>query len=195
MTPWRRALVLAPLFAAITLGILLTSGRPIFFRQERLGQGKRTFLLVKFRTMVVGADRRQFEYSSEQDPAITRIGRWLRRYSLDELPQLWNILKGYMSLVGPRPMLPILYEQHWTPLVDVRLQVRPGLTGWQQVNGRNSLTWEEMLARDAWYVDHASFWLDLRILWRTIGVVLGGEGLYFRQGSQISPDRRPGESE
>jgi lipopolysaccharide/colanic/teichoic acid biosynthesis glycosyltransferase len=132
--------------------------------------------------MVVGADRQQGEYSAEADPRITRIGRWLRRYSLDELPQLWNIVRGDMSLVGPRPMRPILYEQ-WSPLVDQRLTVRPGLTGWQQVNGRNSLTWEEMVALDAWYVDHASFWLDLKILWRTVGVVLGGKGLYFRSGA------------
>jgi lipopolysaccharide/colanic/teichoic acid biosynthesis glycosyltransferase len=181
------SLLLLPLFAAIALGILLTDGRPIFYQQERLGQDKRRFGLLKFRTMVVDADRQQGEYSAEEDPRITRVGRWLRRYSLDELPQLWNILRGDMSLVGPRPMRPILYEK-WSPLVDKRLTVRPGLTGWQQVNGRNSLTWEEMVALDAWYVDHASLWLDLKILWRTVDVVLGGEGLYFRSG----PSGRPG---
>lgn len=169
-------IVLSPLFALVALWIKLDSRGPVFFRQERVGRGGRPFTILKFRTMVVDADKSGF-YTAENDPRVTRPGRFLRKTSLDELPQLVNILRGDMSIVGPRPTLAYQVEQY-SPDQRRRLEVRPGVTGWAQIHGRNTLTWPERIEYDVWYVDHYSLWLDLRILLATFGVWLRGEGVY-----------------
>ena len=120
---------------------------------------------------------------------LTPLGRWLRSTSLDELPELWNVLRGNMSLVGPRP-LPVAYRDRFTPSEARRMEIRPGLTGWAQINGRNTVDWDERLALDVWYVDHRSLWLDLHILVRTVGVVLGRQGVNA-EGSATMPELRP----
>jgi lipopolysaccharide/colanic/teichoic acid biosynthesis glycosyltransferase len=179
-------LLLIPL-AFISLVILLDSGFPIFFVQERAGQGGRPFKIYKFRTMVQNAEQIGLGvYTEESDPRITRVGRWLRKWSLDELPQLFNVLKGDMSLVGPRPTL--LYQvEKYNERQRKRLLVKPGITGWAQVNGRNSLTWPERIELDVWYVEHWSLWLDLYILFvRTPLVVLRREGVYGQVVDEIS---------
>lgn len=173
-------LLLSPVLLAVALAVKLSSPGPVFYVQERVGRGGRPFRLVKFRTMAVGADRHGTRIH-EADPLITPVGHWLRRFSLDELPQLCNILAGDMSLVGPRPALPRLVER-LSPVERRRLAVRPGLTGWAQVQGRNALPWAERIVLDIWYVDHWSLWLDLQILLRTVAVVLRGAGLYGPNG-------------
>lgn len=169
---------LLPVFLLIAVAIKLDSAGPVFFVQKRVGQLGRLFPMLKFRTMVEGADRiGSGLYVAFDDSRITRVGRFLRRYSLDELPQLLHVLMGQMSLVGPRPALP--YQLNYYSSTDrLRLLVRPGLTGWSQVSGRNLISWPDRLARDAWYVENFSLALDLRILWRTPVVWLSGEGLY-----------------
>jgi len=169
--------VLSPLLLLITAVLLLSSGRPVFFLQERIGLHGRTFRIIKFRTMTRDAERRtQGQWITADNPYVTPIGRFLRKTSLDELPELVNVLKGDMSLVGPRPTLP---EQ--VAAYDVfqrrRLEVRPGITGWAQVNGRNSISWTERIKLDVWYVDHWTPWLDVRILLMTIGQVLRHRGV------------------
>jgi exopolysaccharide biosynthesis polyprenyl glycosylphosphotransferase len=161
-------LVLAsPLLAAAAAAVKLDDGGPVFYRQGRVGQGGRDFDLLKLRTMVVGAEHRGAGWAvDEGDPRITRAGRLLRRVSLDEVPQLWNVLRGDMSLVGPRPTLAYQVERY-TPRQRRRLDVKPGITGWAQVHGRARLPWEERIELDLWYVEHRSFWLDLKILART----------------------------
>jgi lipopolysaccharide/colanic/teichoic acid biosynthesis glycosyltransferase len=171
-------ILLAPLFLVIGLLIRLSSPGPIFFCQERASRGGVPFRILKFRTMYVApAPTRGFQPSD--DPRITRVGRWLRRLSLDELPQLINVMRGEMSLIGPRPAL-VYQIERYDSHQRRRLDVRPGITGWAQVNGRNSLSWEEKIEFDVWYVDHCSLWLDLRILLKTIGAVLDQSGVYFR---------------
>ncbi|MGE0554283.1 MAG: sugar transferase [Gemmatimonadales bacterium] len=165
---------LLPLFLAIALVILLTMGRPIFFRQQRPGRGGRPFTLVKFRTMSVGASRP--EDQRDEARRLTRVGALLRATSLDELPELVNVLRGEMSLVGPRPLL-LEYLPLYTEEQARRHEVRPGITGWAQVHGRNTLPWEERFAMDVWYVDHRSFRLDLRILWLTLAQVARRSGV------------------
>lgn len=155
----------APILAILASAVRLTMGPPIFFRQQRPGRGGKPFTLYKFRTMRLGG--------SSDAERLTRLGRLLRRTSLDELPQLFNVLKGDMSLVGPRPLL-MEYLPLYTAEQARRHEVRPGLTGWAQVKGRNALSWEEKFALDVWYVDNRSFWLDLRILALTVGQVLSG---------------------
>lgn len=153
----------------------------MLFRQQRPGLHGKPFELIKFRTMIVaeaGVDR--------DAQRLTRIGRFLRATSLDELPQLWNVVRGDMSLVGPRPLL-MQYLDRYTDEQARRHLVRPGLTGWAQVNGRNALRWEEKFALDLWYVDHRSFVLDLRILWMTILRVLGRRGV-AADGSATMPE-------
>jgi len=167
---------LAPVFALIALWIKLDSRGPVFFTQSRVGRRGVPFTILKFRTMVVGADKSGF-FTAEADPRVTRCGRFLRATSLDELPQLINILKGEMSVVGPRPTLEYQVAQY-TDHQRRRLDVKPGVTGWAQVNGRNSLGWPERIELDVWYVEHQSFWLDLKIVWRTLFVLLRGEGVY-----------------
>jgi lipopolysaccharide/colanic/teichoic acid biosynthesis glycosyltransferase len=146
----------------------------VFFRQRRVGRGGEEFELLKLRTMVVGAERLGAGYAvSEGDPRITRTGRVLRRLSIDELPQLWNVLRGDMSLVGPRPTLAYQVERY-TPRQRRRLDVPPGITGWAQIHGRASLPWDERIELDVWYVDNRSLWLDLKILARTPLVLFTG---------------------
>jgi sugar transferase EpsL len=167
-------LVTAPLIAGTALAIRLKMGKPVFFRQMRPGYKGEPFQLLKFRTMDDSRDARSS--LSPDGQRLTPLGRFLRRYSLDELPQLWNVLCGDMSLVGPRPLL-VQYTNRYTAEQARRHDVRPGLTGWAQVNGRNSLSWPEKFSLDLWYVDNSSLKLDVRILLRTIRQVLKGEGV------------------
>ncbi len=167
-------LVLAPLIAAIAILVRITMGSPVLFRQVRPGLRTRPFELIKFRTMRdgPGADGRLLS----DDLRITPLGRKLRRTSLDELPELWNILKGDMSLVGPRPLL-VEYLPSYSPEQARRHDVRPGLTGWAQVHGRRLVQMPERFALDVWYVDHWSLALDLRILALTVKEVISGKGI------------------
>ena len=179
--------ILAVPLAVMAILILLDSGRPVLFVQDRAGRNGRPFKIYKFRTMVQNAEEIGLGvFTEENDPRITRVGRWLRKWSLDELPQLFNILKGDMSLVGPRPTL--LYQvEKYDDRQRKRLLVKPGVTGWAQVNGRNSLTWPERIELDVWYVEHWSLWLDLYILFvRTPLVVLRREGVYGQVVDEIS---------
>ena len=167
-------LALAPLLFVLALLVRLRLGGPVWFRQQRPGLGGRPFELIKFRTMT---DRRDAAGALLPDAErMTPFGAWLRSTSLDELPELWNVLRGDMSLVGPRPLL-MRYLDRYTPEQARRHEVRPGLTGWAQVNGRNALTWEQKFELDVWYVDHRSFGLDLKILLRTVGSVLNRSGI------------------
>jgi lipopolysaccharide/colanic/teichoic acid biosynthesis glycosyltransferase len=169
-------LLTAPLWLCIAVWIKLDARGPVLFRQTRVGKGGRLFSILKFRTMVVDAEKSGY-YTAHDDPRITRPGALLRRTSLDELPQLLNILRGEMSVVGPRPTLPYQVAQY-TPRQRRRLAVKPGVTGWAQVNGRNTLSWPQRIELDVWYVEHQSLWLNLRILARTLRVWLRGEGVY-----------------
>ena len=166
--------VLSPVLAVVALVVRARLGAPVHFRQQRAGLDARSFELVKFRTMS-NATSASGELLPD-DQRLTPFGSWLRRTSLDELPELWLVLKGEMSLVGPRP-LPVEYLDRYTPEQARRHEVKPGLTGWAQVNGRNATTWDERLSMDVWYVDNRSFWLDVKILWRTVAVVLRREGI------------------
>jgi lipopolysaccharide/colanic/teichoic acid biosynthesis glycosyltransferase len=171
-------LFLWPIFVLIAVCIKIGSRGPVFFSQERAGFRGRPFQILKFRTMVENAERvGSGLYVSQDDLRITSVGKLLRRLSLDELPQLLHIVTGKMSLVGPRPALPYHLERY-TPGQARRLLMRPGLTGWSQVNGRNLLSWPERIEKDAWYVDHFSLWLDARILLRTFTVWISADGLY-----------------
>jgi lipopolysaccharide/colanic/teichoic acid biosynthesis glycosyltransferase len=172
------AVLTAPLVGLLALLIRLESpGHPIY-RQVRAGQGGESFSIFKLRTMVRGAEFTGAGLAiQEGDDRITRVGAFLRRYSLDELPNLWNVLRGEMSIVGPRPTVPIQVQQY-TPRQRRRLEVKPGITGWAQINGRASLPWSERIELDIWYVEHRSLRLDLRIIARTISLVLSGQGLY-----------------
>lgn len=167
-------LLLWPVLLAIALGVRLTLGRPVFFLQQRPGLGGRPFWIVKFRTMGDAVDAHGQPLPDEL--RLTRFGRFLRATSLDELPELWNVLKGEMSLVGPRPLL-MDYLPLYTPEQARRHEVKPGLTGWAQVNGRNAISWDEKFRHDVWYVDHQSHWLDLKILALTLVKVLRAEGI------------------
>jgi len=168
-------LVLAlPLMLFIAASVRISMGAPVFFRQQRPGINGRPFMLAKFRTM---RSARSGEDSAAYDgQRITRIGRLLRAASLDELPTLWNVLRGDMSLVGPRPLL-MQYLGRYTPEQARRHDVKPGITGWAQINGRNALTWEEKFAFDVWYVDNRSLRLDMKILVLTALKVLKREGI------------------
>jgi len=168
----------APLVAVLVVAIRLESpGHPIY-RQTRVGKDGQLFEIYKLRTMVRGAEFTGAGLAiQEGDDRITRIGRFLRRYSLDELPNLWNVVRGEMSIVGPRPTIQVQVAQY-TERQRGRLEVKPGITGWAQINGRASLPWAERIELDLWYVEHQSVALDLRILARTAGMVLAGHGLY-----------------
>lgn len=159
---------------AVSLLVGLTLGRPVLFRQPRPGRHGHIFRLLKFRTMTDARDEQGHPLPDAR--RLTPFGRWLRSSSLDELPELLNVLKGDMSLVGPRPLL-VQYLGRYTPEQARRHEVPPGLTGWAQVNGRNALSWEEKFRLDVWYVDHRSLWLDLRILALTAWKVLRREGI------------------
>jgi lipopolysaccharide/colanic/teichoic acid biosynthesis glycosyltransferase len=153
--------------AAAAVAIKLEDGGPVFYRQRRVGHDGEEFDLLKLRTMVVGAEKLGAGWAVNRgDPRITRVGRVLRRLSLDELPQFWNVLRGDMSLIGPRPTLAYQVEQY-TPRQRRRLEVKPGLTGWAQIHGRAKLPWDERIELDLWYVENRSAWLDLKILLRT----------------------------
>ena len=174
--------VLSPVFLAISLWIVVESGRPIFFVYPRAGKDGRPFRMVKFRTMVqdaielgrsTGITRDPFGVVKD-DPRITGAGRWLRRTSLDELPQLVNVLLGQMSLVGPRADL-VEQAAHYTDEEARRLTVLPGITGWAQVHGRDSVTWQERFRMDLWYIDNWSLWLDVKIVFKTFGELFRGE--------------------
>ena len=157
----------APVLGAAALAIKLEDGGPVLYRQRRVGYRGEDFDLLKLRTMVVGAEKLGAGWAVNRgDPRITKVGRALRRLSLDELPQLWNVLRGDMSLIGPRPTLRYQVEQY-TPRQRRRLDVKPGLTGWAQVNGRTTLPWDERIELDLWYVEHRSPRIDLEILLRT----------------------------
>jgi lipopolysaccharide/colanic/teichoic acid biosynthesis glycosyltransferase len=159
--------VSSPILGLSALAIKLTGGGPVLYRQQRVGRDGDDFELLKLRTMIVGAEKMGAGFAVDRgDSRITRVGRLLRRLSLDELPQLWNVLRGDMSIVGPRPTLRYQVD-NYTPRQRRRLEVRPGLTGWAQVNGRAELPWEKRIELDVWYVEHRSAGLDLRILLRT----------------------------
>jgi exopolysaccharide biosynthesis polyprenyl glycosylphosphotransferase len=177
-----------PLVILVTLAIYLEDRGEIFYRQKRVGENGRLFDMLKFRTMVMNADQMRglVEHTDEKgnlihktknDPRITRVGRFLRRFSLDELPQLFNILAGTMSLVGPRPEMPYLVEKY-QPWQRKRFAVPPGLTGWWQINGRSDLPMHLHTEYDLYYIQNYSIWLDIQILVRTIWVVLIGKGSY-----------------
>lgn len=166
--------ILWPVMAVIAIMIRMTMGRPVLFVQVRPGLNGQPFALLKFRTMVEAP-------SAKVDPStdaarLTRVGAVLRRFSLDELPQLWNVLTGKMSMVGPRPLL-MEYLNHYTAEQAKRHLMKPGITGMAQVKGRNAITWEEKFTWDIWYVEHWSFWLDLRILMSTVVNVVRREGI------------------
>jgi lipopolysaccharide/colanic/teichoic acid biosynthesis glycosyltransferase len=170
--------VSSPFLAAAALAIRLESPGPVFYRQRRVGRHGRPFEMWKLRTMVPGAESMGAGiYVLEGDPRITRVGRRLRRFSLDELPNLINVLKGDMAMVGPRPTVQEQVDRY-TERQRRRLEVKPGITGWAQVNGRTSLPWPERIELDVWYVEHRSVRLDLRILARTARMLASGHGLY-----------------
>jgi lipopolysaccharide/colanic/teichoic acid biosynthesis glycosyltransferase len=173
-------LVAAPVLALVAASVRIGMGRPVFFRQARPGLDGRPFTLVKFRTMREG--------DGADGARLTGLGRFLRSCSLDELPELWNVLRGEMSLVGPRPLL-THYLDRYTVEQSRRHRMRPGITGWAQVHGRNAITWDERLALDVWYVDHWSLWLDARILARTFRIVLSRRGI-TAPGSDSMPEFR-----
>ncbi len=185
------AVLTAPLVAALAIAIRLESaGHPIY-TQARVGKDGEMFSIYKLRTMVRGAEFTGAGLAiGEGDDRITSIGTFLRRYSLDELPNLWNVLRGEMSIVGPRPTLASQVEQY-TERQRGRLAVKPGITGWAQVNGRASLPWSERIELDLWYVGHRSLALDLKILARTVKMVAGGEGIYKGERGGWTPPAPP----
>jgi lipopolysaccharide/colanic/teichoic acid biosynthesis glycosyltransferase len=176
--------LLAPLMVAVAIGVWLNLGRPILFRQQRPGLHAKPFTLLKFRTMRHACDGEPDTNTDAQ--RLTRFGKWLRSTSFDELPELWNVLRGDMSLVGPRPLL-----MRYLPLYSCeqmrRHEVRPGLTGWAQVNGRNALSWEEKFKLDVWYVDNLTIRLDVRILLLTAIAVVKSAGI-SHDGSATMPE-------
>jgi lipopolysaccharide/colanic/teichoic acid biosynthesis glycosyltransferase len=164
----------SPFLGLAALATKLEDGGPVLYRQRRVGLGGHEFDLLKLRTMIVGAEHQGAGWAvARGDPRITRVGRVLRRLSLDELPQLWNVLEGHMSLIGPRPTLAYQVERY-TPHQRRRLEVRPGLTGWAQIHGRAALSWDERIDLDVWYVENRSAWVDLRILLRTPAALFSG---------------------
>jgi sugar transferase EpsL len=162
-------ILLGPIMLVVALLIRLRLGSPVLFRHVRPGRDARPFAVLKFRSMF--PRRPGTEHIDTDGERTPPLGIWLRKLSLDELPQLFNVLKGEMSLIGPRP-LELVYVERYSPEQRRRLDILPGVTGWAQVNGRNSLTWEQKFELDVWYVDHVSFWLDLKILFLTVGKVL-----------------------
>jgi lipopolysaccharide/colanic/teichoic acid biosynthesis glycosyltransferase len=184
------SIVTAPLVALLALAVRLESPGDPIYRQTRVGLRGRPFEIYKLRTMVAGAERIGAGLAvSAGDDRITRLGALLRRYSLDELPNLWNVVRGEMSVVGPRPTLQGQVD-HYSDRQRGRLSVKPGITGWAQVNGRASLPWPERIELDLWYVEHRSLALDVKILWRTLGSVLHGGGLYKGATGGWQPPRQ-----
>jgi lipopolysaccharide/colanic/teichoic acid biosynthesis glycosyltransferase len=179
-------LLAAPLFLVVSFIILVSFGTPVLFRQVRPGLGGRPFTILKFRTMKTASDIKGSDLPD--DMRLTRIGKLLRSTSLDELPELLNVLKGDMSLVGPRPLL-MEYLPKYSPEQYRRHEVQPGITGWAQVNGRNALEWTERFKLDVWYVDNLSLKLDLKILWLTIRKTIRQEGINEPGQATASPFR------
>jgi lipopolysaccharide/colanic/teichoic acid biosynthesis glycosyltransferase len=167
-------ILLSPLMLLVGLCSLLFMGRPVLFRQDRAGLSEEPFTVLKFRTMRMA--RVCHARPLPDSERLTHLGGFLRKTSIDEIPQLWNVLRGEMSLVGPRPLL-ISYLTRYAPEQRRRHEVKPGITGWAQVNGRNALTWEQRFELDIWYVDHRSFWLDCKILLLTLSRVLRASGI------------------
>jgi lipopolysaccharide/colanic/teichoic acid biosynthesis glycosyltransferase len=181
--------ITAPLSALIALAIRLEGGGPAIYRQRRVGRGGAEFDLLKFRTMVSGSDPVGIGTAvAADDPRVTRVGRVLRKLSLDELPNLLNVLRGEMAIVGPRPTISAQVELY-TPRQRRRLEVRPGLTGWAQVSGRAAIDWSERIELDVWYVENRSLGLDARILARTARLLLTGQGI----GGETPSSRVPPE--
>ncbi|MAU52924.1 MAG: sugar transferase [Roseovarius sp.] len=166
--------LLSPVLLMVSLIIWRQMGRPVFFRQTRPGLHGRPFEMIKFRTMRDAVDAAGRPLPDAE--RLTRLGRFLRATSLDELPELWNVLKGEMSLVGPRPLL-TEYLPLYSPFQARRHEVRPGVTGWAQINGRNAISWDQKFALDVWYVDNRSLWLDLKIIWLTVLKVVRRDGI------------------
>lgn len=166
-----------PLLLIASFAVKIKLGSPILFRQQRAGKGGKVFTILKLRTMVDG--------DGEDEERITPLGRFLRKTSLDELPQMINVLRGEMSIVGPRPLLEE-YLPHYNKEQFRRHEVKPGITGWAQINGRNAITWEERFKLDIWYVDHASLWLDLKIVLKTFASVINGKGATTEDGKTMS---------
>ena len=191
--------LVSPLLLAAAIAIRLESPGPVLYRQRRVGKDGRIFELLKLRTMRLGADPVGVGTAvTAGDPRVTRIGGLLRRYSLDELPNLINVLRGEMRIVGPRATLPAQVELY-TPRQLRRLDLRPGVTGWAQIHGRTGISWEERIELDVWYVEHRSLWLDLKILARTPAALLGEAGSVatdaYAGSSPDSPLRRAAERE
>ena len=190
------ALILAgPALMAVAAAVKLTSRGPILYGQVRVGRAGRIFTMYKFRSMRIDAEANGPVWSAgADDPRLTPIGGLLRHSHLDELPQLWNVLRGEMSLVGPRPLL-VQYLERYSPEQARRHEVPPGITGWAQVNGRNAISWEEKFRFDVWYVDHRTIWLDCRILLLTLVQVFRRHGI-SPAGEEIMPEftgsKRPG---
>ena len=175
-------IIISPLLLIIALAVKLSSRGPIIFQQVRSGLDCKPFTAYKFRSMVEGAERIGLGYEvAKNDSRITKVGKFLRKTSLDELPQLFNILKGEMSLIGPRPTIPSEVAK-FTDRQKMRQQAKPGISGWAQVNGRNLLSWDEKIEFDIWYVENWSFLLDLKILWKTIFVLFKRDELYGKDG-------------
>jgi lipopolysaccharide/colanic/teichoic acid biosynthesis glycosyltransferase len=166
--------ILFPVMVVITFLLMLANSGSAFFTQERVGKGKRIFRVVKFKTMNDRCD--EHGQLLPDSVRLTPVGKWIRKTSLDELPQLWNVIRGEMSFVGPRPLL-VEYLPLWSAEQLRRLEVTPGITGWAQVNGRNQISWRDKFALDVWYVDHQSIWLDVRILLITVWKVIKAEGI------------------
>ena len=177
-------IILAPVLAAVALLIRVTMGSPVLFKQLRPGKHGKPFRLVKFRTMIESGTEQVSTRDDER--RLTKVGSWLRNWSLDELPQLWNVLRGEMSLVGPRPLL-MQYLEQYTPEQARRHDVKPGITGWAQIHGRNAVAWEKRFELDVWYVDHWSLWLDIKTLWMTLMKVVRRDGI-SQQGHATMPE-------
>lgn len=174
--------VLSPLLCVLSVMIILESGAPVLFVQERAGMNGKPFRILKFRTMIPDAVKTGLGLrTSQDDPRVTRVGKFLREYHLDELPQLVNVMKGDMSIVGPRPTIPSQVETY-TPFEKRRLEVRPGVTGLAQVSGNNTLSWEERIRLDVYYVDSISLPMDIKIILRTPATVANKEGIYAKDG-------------
>lgn len=175
--------ILLPFFLVIAISIKIDSRGPVFFRQERIGKDGRPFFPFKFRTMIENAVSKGLGYTvSENDERITKLGKFLRKWGIDEFPQFINILKGEMSVVGPRPTLRYQVEKY-NNFEKRRLLVKPGLAGWAMIHGRNYLTWQERINYDVWYVDNWSLWLDIKIIFKTIYLIfIKKEGVYGKDG-------------
>lgn len=181
--------ILSPLFMIIAILIKSTSKGPVFYKQKRYGKDLEIIYPLKFRSMVVGAENigAGYYFEGEDDPRITAIGKFIRKTSIDELPQLWNILKGDMSLIGPRPTIDQIHSKFNNEQLG-RYRMRPGITGWAQVNGRNNISWSKRAYFDNWYIDHYSILLDIKIFFMTILVVLKKSNINMEQSQQDIDD-------